>query len=107
MNSLESDADLLAACRARQGMLDAIEDLESEVERFREREVYASLTSSESEEFDFTWLDPTHPDARLRRIGMRLSQLDRCIADAVMHHLLNPPPPPRYEREIAVLPRRA
>jgi hypothetical protein len=107
MTALESDADLLAACRARQGTLDEIEDLECEVERLREQKVYARLTSSESEEFDFTWLDPVHPDARLRRIHLRRSLLDRYIADAVMHHLLNPPPPQQHEREIAVLPRRA
>jgi hypothetical protein len=107
MNALESDADLLAACRTRQGMLDEIEDLKCEAERLREQEVYARLTSFESEEFDITRLDPAHPDNCLRRIRLRLLQLDRCIADAVMHHLLNPAPPACHEREIAVLPRRS
>jgi hypothetical protein len=96
VNSIESDADLLAACRERQIVIDELEHTKGELELASQ---YQALRVGRDDEF--AYVPEVH--RRQNRLRKRLEELTQAVADAVMHHLLNPP---RSKDEIAVLPRR-
>ncbi len=97
MNALEADGDLLAACRFRQSILDDLEHAEHQLDRA----VLAKLIGP-GDHF-LTVLNATSRSDELLRL---LNDVTNAIAEAVMEHLLNPPP---VRDQIAVLPmaRRA
>ncbi len=83
MNSLDTDLDLLAACRTRDVLLDEIEHAEH---RLHVAHVDAMLTTGGLRE-------PSAEAAHLACLVRDLATLDRRISAAVMHHLLHPVTP--------------
>jgi hypothetical protein len=88
VNSIEADADLLAACRTRRALLD---DLDRADERAAYAEIRDVWTPSELDIDPIAAIFEDDSRAHARRLRRQIAKLDRAIADAVMDHLLDLP----------------
>lgn len=93
--SIESDADLLAACRTRQAIIDALDDQTGWLEHYSSQLVIAAFfTDSLLSEPERQKLraELEHTQARFAELTTSLNEWNSAIAAAVAHALLNPMP---------------